>query len=106
MSNLIETTRWRADRAGAEQAAAPIDPEAARELAAAKLEQRAALAVDRQNAMVEYEANRLALIANTERLKSLRLARDAAAALEPKGDEKKPTAKAARSRKAPAKPTS
>ncbi len=99
MSNLIETTRWRADRGGAEQATAPIDPEVARELAAAKLEQRAALAVDRQNAMVEYEANRLALIANTERLKALRLARDAAAALEPKGDEKKPAARAARPRK-------
>ena len=102
MSNLIETTRWRADRTGTEQATAPIDPEVARELAAAKLEQRAALAVDRQNAMVEYEANRLALIANTERLKALRLARDAAAALEPKGDGNKTTD---RQRKAPAKRT-
>ncbi len=81
MADLIGTTRWRADRPAPEREVAPIDPVAAREAAAAKLEQRAALAVDRQAAMVEYEANRLALIANTERLRALRLERDEAAAL-------------------------
>lgn len=104
-SNLIETTRWRADRSASEREVAALDPAAARELAAAKLEQRAALAEDRQKAIVDYEANRIALVANTERLKALRLARDAAGALDPKGDGKKPAAKAARSRNALAKPT-
>jgi len=105
MADHIETTRWRSDRSAPEREVAPVDPAAAREAAAAKLEQRAALAVDRQAAMVEYEANRLALIANTERLKALRLARDAAGAEPAKIDAKKPAPKAPRVRKAPAKPT-
>ncbi len=81
MADFTETTRWRADRNASEREVAPIDPVAAREAAAAKLQQRAALAVDRQAAMVEYEASRVALQANTERLRALRLERDEAAAL-------------------------
>ncbi|MBL8780588.1 MAG: hypothetical protein JNL06_06550 [Alphaproteobacteria bacterium] len=99
MADLIETTRWRADRNASEREAPPVDPVAAREAAAAKLEQRAALAVDRQNAMVEYEANRRALQANTERLRALRLERDEAAVLAKAAPKK---AKAKRVAKIPA----
>jgi hypothetical protein len=106
MADLIETTRWRSDRIASEGDATPIDPATARELAAAKLEQRAALAVDRQSAMIEYEAKRFAVIANTERLKSLREARDAAAALDATSqasEGKKSAATVTRPRKTPAK---
>lgn len=75
------TARWRTDRSRSEPAATPTDPDTLRELAAAKVEQRAAQAADRQNAMIEYEANRRALQANTERLRALRIERDEAAKL-------------------------
>jgi hypothetical protein len=62
---------------------------------------RARQAEDGKKAMAEYEANVVATRAKTEKLRALRLARDAAAAAAPK-PAAAPKTRATRKKKAPA----
>jgi hypothetical protein len=66
-----------------------------------RAEIRARQAEDGKKAMAEYEANAAATRAKTEKLRALRLARDAAAAAAPK-PAAKTKAKAVKKKKAPA----
>lgn len=93
-------TRWRSDQPRTERAAP--DPDAMRK----KAEFRAALAVDGENAAAEYEAQQLAVRANTARLAALRAARDADAPAPKKSAGTVVKAKADTAKRARAKPTS
>jgi hypothetical protein len=80
----------------------PKDPEERSALAATKAERSR----DKEEAMREYEAGKRALLANTARLRELRLAKEAADALTAKTQPpaKKPAKKKVASKALPAKP--
>ena len=67
-----------------------------------RAEIRARQAEDGKKAMAEYEANAAATRAKTEKLRALRLARDAAEAAAPKPPVKTKAKAATRKKKAPA----